>query len=117
MTSTVDSKEIKPFNPKVNQPWMFIGRTDAKAEALVLWLYHVKSQLIEKDPDAGKDWRQEEKGAAEDEEVRYHHRPRGHEFQPIPEIVKDKGAWRAAVRGVAKSQTRLSNWTTTMKIL
>ena len=66
----MDSKKIKPVNPKVNQPWMLIGRTDAKAEALVLWLPHMKSQLIGKDPDAGKDWRQKEKGAAEDEVVR-----------------------------------------------
>ena len=66
----MDSKEIKPVNPKVNQPWMLIGRTDAKAEALVLWLPHVKNQLIGKDSDAGKDWRQKEKGAAEDEVVR-----------------------------------------------
>ena len=66
----MDSKKIKPVNPKVNQPRMLIGRTDAKAEALVLWLPHMKSQLIGKDPDAGKDWRQKEKGAAEDEVVR-----------------------------------------------
>jgi len=66
--SPLDSKEIKPVNPKRNQPWIFIGRTDA--EALIIWPPDLKSQLIVKDPNAGKDWRQKEKGAAEDEMVR-----------------------------------------------
>ena len=66
--SPSDSKEIKPVNPKRNQPWIFIGRTDA--EAPIIWPPDLKSQLIGKDPDAGKDWRQKEKGAAEDEMVR-----------------------------------------------
>ena len=70
LDSPLDSKEIKPVNPKGNQPWIFIGRTDAKTEAPVLWPPDVKSQLIGKDPDAGKDWRQKEKGVAEDEMVR-----------------------------------------------
>ena len=59
-------KEIKPVNPKGNQPWILKGRTDAEAEASILWLPDVKSQLIGKDPDAGKDWGQKERGAAED---------------------------------------------------
>ena len=63
-------KEVKPVNPKRNQPWIFIGRTDAEAEAPILWLPDVKSQLIRKAPDAGKDWRQKVKGATEDEMVR-----------------------------------------------
>ena len=67
---SLDSKEIKPVNPKGNQAWIFIGRTDAETEALVLWPPDVKSQLIRKDPDAGKDWRQKEKGMTEDEMVR-----------------------------------------------
>ena len=62
LESPMDSKEVKPVNPKGNQPWIFIGRTDAEAEAPILWPPDVKSQLIEKDPDAEKDWRQEEKG-------------------------------------------------------
>ena len=70
LESPLDSKEIKPVNPKGNQCWILIGRTDAEAEAPVLCPSDVKSQLIGKDPDAGKDWRQEEKGAAEDEMVR-----------------------------------------------
>ena len=66
----LDSKEIKPVNPKGNQPWVFIRKTDAEAEALILWPPDVKSWLIVKDPDAGKDWGQEEKGVAEDDMVR-----------------------------------------------
>ena len=62
LESPLDSKEIKPVNPKGNQPWIFTGRTDAEAEALILWPPHAKSQLIGKDPDARKDWGQEEKG-------------------------------------------------------
>ena len=81
LESPLDCKEIKPVNPKGNQPWIFIGRTDAKAEAPILWLPEVKSQLIGKDPDIGKDWRQEEKGAAEDEMVGWHHWLNGHEFE------------------------------------
>ena len=65
----LDWKEIQPVNPKGNQPWIFIGRTDAEAEAPILWPPHEKSWLIGKDPDAGKDWRQEEKGMTEDEMV------------------------------------------------
>ena len=67
LESPLDSKELKPVNPKGNQPWIFIERTDAEAEAPILWPPDVKSQLIGKDPDAGKGWRQEEKGMTEDE--------------------------------------------------
>ena len=70
LVSPLDSKEIKSVNPKGNQPWIFIGRTDAAAEALILWPPDGKSQLFGKDSDAGKDWGQEEKGVAEDEMVR-----------------------------------------------
>ena len=62
----LDSKDIKPVYPKGNQPWIFIGRTDAEAEVLIFWPPDAKSQLIGKDPDAGKDWRQREKGAVKD---------------------------------------------------
>ena len=68
--STLDLKEIKPASPKGNQSWIFIGKTDTEAEAPMLWPPNVKSWLIGKDPDAGKDWRQEEKGATEDEMAR-----------------------------------------------
>ena len=70
LESPLDDKEIKPVNPKGNQSWIFIGRTDAEAEALVFWPPDVKSRLTGKDPDAGKDWGQEEKRVAEDEVVR-----------------------------------------------
>ena len=80
LESPLDTK-IKPVNPKGNQPWIFIGRADAKTEALILWPRDVESWLIEKDPDAGKDWRQEEKGTTEDEMVRWHHWLNGHEFE------------------------------------
>ena len=67
LESPLDSKEIKPVSPKENKPWIFIERTDAEAEAPILWPHDVKSQLIGKDPDSEKDWGQEEKGATEDE--------------------------------------------------
>ena len=73
LESPLDSKEIKPVNPKGNQSWIFIGRTDAKAEASILWPPDLKSQLIGKDPNAQKDWRQEEKRTTEDEMVGWHH--------------------------------------------
>ena len=73
-------KEITPVNPKGNQSWIFIGRTDAEAETPVIWLPDVKNWLIGKDPDAGKDWRWE-KGTTEDEMVGWHHQLNGHEFE------------------------------------
>ena len=83
LESPLDSKEIKPVNPKGNQPWIFIGRIDAKAEASILRPPVAKSQLIRKDPDAGKDWRQEEKGTTEDEMVGWHCWCNGCEFEQI----------------------------------
>ena len=81
LESPLDFKEVKPVNPRGNQSWIFIGRTDAEeAEALILWPFDSKNWLIGKDPDAGKDWRQEEKGMTEDEMVGWHHRLNGHEF-------------------------------------
>ena len=79
--SPLDSKEIKPVNPKGNQPWLFIGRTDA--EAVIVWPPDAKNQLIGKDLDAGKDWGQEE-GATEDEMVGWHHWLNGHESEKTP---------------------------------
>ena len=84
LESLLDSKEIKPVNPKGNQSWISIRRTDAEAEVRILWPPDVKSQLIRKDPDAGKDWRQEEKGMTEDELVGWHHQLNGHEFEQAP---------------------------------
>ena len=77
----LDSKEIKPVNLKWNQSWIFIGRTDVEAKVPILWPPNVKNWLIGKDPDAGKDWRQEEKGTTEDEMVGWHHRLEGQEFE------------------------------------
>ena len=79
--SPLDCKEIQPFHPKADQSWVFIGRTDAKAETPVLWPPDVRSWLIGKDPDAGRDWGQEEKGMTEDEMVGWHHWLNGHEFE------------------------------------
>ena len=79
LESPLDCKEIKPVNSKGNQPWMFIGRIDA--EAPILWPSDAKSRLIGKDPDAGKDWGQEEKWATEDEMIRWYHWLKGHEFE------------------------------------
>ena len=94
LESPLDSKEIKPINPKGNQPWIFIGRTDAEAEALILWPPDAKSPLIGKDLDPGKDWGQEEKGATEDEMVGWHHRLSGHEFKQAPGV--GNGQWSLA---------------------
>ena len=80
LESPLDSKEIQPVHSRGNQSWIFIGRTDAEAEAPILWLLHVKNWLIWKDPDAGNDWRQE-KGTTEDETVGWHHWLNGHEFK------------------------------------
>ena len=80
LESPLDCKKIQPVHPKGNQPWLFIGRTDAEAETPVLWPPDAKSWLIGKDPDAGKNWRQEEKGTTKDETVGWHHQLSGHEF-------------------------------------
>jgi len=82
--SPSDCKEIQPVHPKGNQSWIFTGRTDAEAKALILWPPDAKSWLIGKDPDAGKDWGWEEKGTTEDEMVGWHHWLDGHEFEQIP---------------------------------
>ena len=113
LESPLHSREIKPVNPKGNQPWIFTGRTDSKAEALVLWLLDARSRLTGKDPDAGKYWGQEEKGATEDEMVGWHHWLSEHEFEQTPGDSEGQGSLEAAVHEVAKSQTWLSNWTTT----
>ena len=84
LENPLDSKEIKAVSPKGNQPWIFIGRTGAEAKVLVLWLLDSKSWFTGKDADAGKDWRQEEKGMTEDEKVGWHHQLNGHESEQAP---------------------------------
>ena len=92
LESPCDCKEIQPVHPRGNQPWIFTGRTNAKTEAPILWLSDVKSQLNRKDSDNGNDWRQEEKGMAEDEMVRWHHRLDGHGFGQTPGNGEGQGS-------------------------
>ena len=108
LESPLCSNEIKQVNPKGNQPWIFIGRTGAEAEAPIPWLPSAKIWLIGKDPDAGKDWGQEKKR----ETIRCHQQLNGHESEQTP-AVTDRRTWHPAVHGVTKSQTQLSNWATT----
>ena len=105
--SPLDSKEIKPVNPKGNQPWIFIGRTDAEADALILWPSDAKSWLIGKDPDAGKDWRWEEKGMTENEMdgITY---SVDMNLSKVLEIVKDREGWVLSMG----SQRGRHNWAT-----
>ena len=84
LESSLDCKEIKQINPKGNQSWTFIGRTDAESETPILWPSGAKRQLIGNDADAGKDWEQEEEGATEEEMLRWHHWLNGHEFGQTP---------------------------------
>ena len=92
LENPLDCKEIKPVNPKGNQSWIFTGGIDTKAEAPVLWPPDAKNWLIGKDPDAGKDWRQEEKGMTEDEMVGWHHWLNGHEFEQAPGDGEGQGS-------------------------
>ena len=113
--SPLEGKDIKPVNPKGNQPWIFIGRTDAEAEAPILWPPDANNWFIGKDPDAGKDWRQEEKGTTEDEMIGWHHQLNGHEFEKAlgdsegqgkPGMLQSMGLQRVRHDWMTKQQFR-----------
>ena len=110
--SPLDSTEIKPVGPNGNKSWLFIGKTEAETEAPIIWPPDMKSWLTEKDPNAGKDWGQEEKGTTEDEMAGWHHWLNRHEFEQALGNSEGQGRLGAAVYAVARNRTWLSNWTT-----
>ena len=111
LESPLDCKEIQPVNPKGNHSWIFIGRTDAAAETPILRPPDAKNWIIRKDPDTGKDWRQEEKRTTEEGMVGWHHQFDGHEFEQAPGVGDGQGGRANCCPWVAKSWTRLNNWT------
>ena len=109
--SPLDCKEIQPVHSKGGQSWVFIGRTDAKAETPILWPPDGKNQFIWKDPDAGEDWRWEAKGTTEDEMVWWHHQLDGHEFEQAPGVGDEQESLACCSLWIAESQIQLSDWT------
>ena len=112
LESPLVSKEIKPVTPKGNQPWIFTGRTDAEAEAPILWPPDAKNWQIGKDPDAEKDWRQEKKEAERMRWLDSITDSMNMNLSRFQEIVKDREAWHSGVHRIATSHIQLSNWTT-----
>ena len=109
---SLDCKEIKPVNLTGNQSWKFIGRTNAEAKAPILWLSDAKNWLLGKDPDAGKNWKQEEKGMSEDEIIGWHHWLEGHEFEQALGIGDGQGSLvSCSPRGHKESDMTELNWT------
>ena len=113
LKSPLDCKEIKPVNPKGNQSWIFIGRTDIEAETPILCPPDVKNWLIGKDPDAGKHWKQEEKGMTEDETIGWHHWLNGHELEQTLEAGDGEGTLACCSSWDCKESdmTEWLNWT------
>ena len=111
LESSLDCKEIKPANPSGNQSWIFIGRTDAETKTPVLWLPRVKSWLIGKDPDAGRDWGQKYKRLIEDEKAGWHHRLDALEFGWTLGVGNGQGGLACCNSWGHKSWTWLSDWT------
>ena len=111
LESLLDCKEIQSVHPKGNQYWKFIGRIDAEVETPILCPPDAENWLIGKNPDAGKDWRREEKGMTEDDMVRWHHQFNGHEFEKSSEVSDGQGRLTCCSPWVTKSWTRLSDWT------
>ena len=109
--SPLDYKEIHPVHPKGNQSWVFIGRTDAEAETPILWPPDAKSWFIWKDPDTGKNWRQEEKGMTEDEMVGWHHWLNGNGFGWTPEVGDGQGVLACCSSWGRRVGHNLSDWT------
>ena len=112
LESPLDYKEIQPLNPKGNQSWIFFGRTDAEAETPILWPPDGKNWLTGKDPDAGKDWRQEEKGTTEDKTFGWFHWFDGHKFEQASGVGDGQGSLACYNSwGRKKSDTKQLNWT------
>ena len=113
LVSSLNCKEIQPVDRKGNQSWMFIGKTDAEAEAPVFWPPDVKNRLLRKDPDAGKDWKKEEKGTTEDKMVGWHHQLNGHEFEQALGVGDGQGglACCSPQGGKELDMTERLNWT------
>ena len=117
LESPLHCKEIEPVHPKRNESWIFIGMTDVEAETLILWPPDAKNWLIGKDPDAGKDWRQEEEGTTEDEMVGWHHRLDGHELEWTLGVSDRQGDLVSSPQDCTESDlTEWLNWLKWLKL-
>ena len=119
LESPLDCQEMQPVHPKGNQSWILIGRTDAEAETPILWPPDMKNWLTRKDPDAGKDWRQGEKGTTEDEIVEWHHWLNEHEFEQAPGVGDGQGSLKSCSPWGCKESdmTEWLNWTEDLRVL